>query len=173
MKKIILIIILGLFVFSGCKCIEKEIIISKSNLQKMIEKNFPIEKGSSLAKIKLFSPQVFFIDNSIGLNMQYSVALLIKEAEGTVSLKCKPVYKPENTSFYMSNFELTDITINNTGSFVDKDKIMGFISAIVNILFSDTPLYRLNPNNYNQNVAKMLLKSVSIKGDNLVLTLSF
>jgi hypothetical protein len=173
MKKVMLMIILALFVFSGCKGIEKEVIISKSTIEKIIEKNFPIENGSSLAKIKLFSPQVFFIDNSIGLNMQYSVALLIKEAEGTVSLKCRPVYKPENTSFYMINFELTDITMNNVDSFVDKDRIMELISTIVNILFSDTPLYQLNPNDYNQNLAKMLLKSVSIQGDNLVLLLSF
>ena len=166
-------IILALFVFPGCKGIEQEVIISKSTIEKIIEKNFPIEEELTLAKVSLFSPQVFFIDNSIGLNIKYSIVLLIKETSGSISFKCRPVYKPENISFYMSNFELTDITINNVESFVDKDKIMGFISAIVNILFSDTPLYQLNPNDYNQNMAKMLLKSVSIKGDNLVLLLSF
>ena len=164
---------LALLFSPSCKGIEKEVIISKSTIEKMIEKVFPIEEELTLAKVSLFSPQVFFKDNSIGLNIKYSIVLLIKETSGSISLKCIPVYKPENTSFYMSNFELTDITINNPGGFVDKDKIMGLISAIVNIMFSDTPLYQLNPNDYNQDLAKMLLKSVSIKGDNLVLLLSF
>jgi hypothetical protein len=173
MKKIVLMTMMVLlFAFLGCKGIDKEIIISKSTIQKMAEKKFPIEKESPLVQIKLFSPQIFFQDDSIGINIQYSTVLLIKKLDGTVSFKCRPVYKPETTSFYISNFELTDITVNNAGSFTGKDKLMTFISAVVNGLFSDTPVYQLNPRDYKQNMAKMLLKNVSVKGDNLVLLMS-
>ena len=159
-------------VLFGCKAVEKEISISRSTIQKMTERKFPIEKDSTIAKIKLFSPQIYFQDNSIGMTMQYSAILYIKEIGGTVSFKCKPVYRPENTSFYMSDFELTDITMNNVSSFIGKDQMMSLISMAINGLFNNTPLYQLNPNDYKQNMAKMLLKSVSVKGDNLVLLLS-
>jgi hypothetical protein len=161
-----------LFVFFGCKGIDKEVIISKSTIQKMIEKKFPIERESPLAQIKLFSPQVFFDNDSIGINIQFSVVLLVKNLDGSVSFKCKPVYRPENTSFYMSNFELTYITMNNVNSFTGKDRLMGIISTIVNSLFIDIPIYRLNPSDYKQNLGKMLLKDVSVRGDSLVLLLS-
>ena len=157
--------------FLGCQ-IENEISIPRSTIQKMTEKKFPIEKDSRLADVKLFSPQVFFKDNSIGMTMQYSAILYIKEIGGTVSFKCKPVYRPENTSFYMSDFELINITMNNVSSFIGKDQLMSLISMAVNSLFNNTPLYQLNPNDYKQNMAKMLLRGVNVKGDNLVLLLS-
>jgi hypothetical protein len=172
MKKIVLIIVMVLLVFLGCKGVEREVSISKADIQKMADMKFPIEKNAALVNIRLYSPRVFFKDDSIGLAMQYSATLLLTGISGSVSFKCKPVYKPENTSFYISNFELTDITMDNAGSFIDKDKLMGFISMIVNGLFSDTPLYTLKPVDYRQNMAKMVLKSVGVRGENLVLTLS-
>jgi hypothetical protein len=172
LKKIILITVMLLLALSGCKGTEKEVIISKAALQNMVDKKFPIENISALTEIKLFSPQIYFQDSSIGMTIQYSIILLIKEVGGTVSFKCNPVYKPENTSFYMSNFELTNVTINDVGSFNGKDNLMPLISMIVNGLFNDIPLYQLNPNDYKLNLTRMLLKSVSVRGDNLVLLLS-
>lgn len=171
MKKMICAAIITMLAFLGCQT-EKEITISKSTIQKMTEKKFPIEKDSRLANIRLFSPQVFFINDCTGMTMQYSATLFIKEVGGTVSFKCKPVYRPENTSFYMNNFELTNITMNNVNSFIGKDQLMSLTSMIINGLFKDTPLYQLNPNDYKQNLAKMLLKGVSVNGDSLVLLLS-
>jgi hypothetical protein len=152
---------------------EKEIVISKSAIQKMAEKNFPFEMNFQLANIRLFSPQVFFSGDSIGMSLQYSAFLLVSEVWGNVSFTCRPYYKPENTSFYMADFKLTDITLNNISSFIGKDKLMELISIIINGLFKDTPLYKLNPDDYKQNIAKMMLKGVSVKGDNLVLLMSF
>jgi hypothetical protein len=171
MKKIICAAIIMMLAFLGCQA-EKEITIPRSTIQKMTEKKFPIEKDSRLADIRLFSPQVFFMNDSIGMTMKYSATLLIKEVGGTVSFKCKPVYRPENTSFYMSDFELTNITMNSINTFIGKEQLMSLTSMIVNGLFGDTPLYQLNPNDYKQNMAKMLLKGVSVKGDSLVLLLS-
>ncbi|HEY9162672.1 MAG TPA: DUF1439 domain-containing protein [Desulfomonilia bacterium] len=172
MKKMIYAAIIIMLAILGCRA-EKEVTIPRSTIQKMVEKKFPIEKDSMIANIRLFAPQVFFVNDSIGIKMKYSAALLIKEVGGTVSFKCKPVYRPENTSFYMSNFELTDITMNNVNSFIGKDQLMSLTSMIVNGLFSDTPLYQLNPNDYKQNMAKMLLKGISVKGDSLVFLVSF
>jgi hypothetical protein len=171
MKKIICAAIIMMLAFLGCQA-EKEITIPRSTIQKMTEKKFPIEKDSRLADIRLFSPQVFFMNDSIGMTMKYSATLLIKEVGGTVSFKCKPVYRPENTSFYMSDFELTNITMNSINTFIGKEQLMSLTSMIVNGLFGDTPLYQLNPNDYKQNMAKMLLKGVSVKGDSLVLLLA-
>lgn len=172
MKKVLLTLIMLTLALFGCKGMEKEVTISKSTIQKMTEKKFPIEKSSAFASVRLFSPKVFFQDNSIGITIQYSTVILIREIGGTVSFKCKPVYRPENTSFYMSDFELTDFTMNNISNFAGKNQLMSFISAAVNGLFRDTPLYQLNPDDYKQNIAKMLLKSVAVRGDNLVLLLS-
>ena len=173
MKRLLILVILLLMIFPGCNGVEKEISISKSTIQKMVEKKFPIEKSLTLANIRLFSPVVFFQDNSIGLTMQYSAFLLISEIGGNVSFKFKPVYKPENATFYMSDFVLSDITINNADSFIGKDNLMGSISVIVSSLFKDYPFYKLNPDDYKQNLAKILIKDVRVRGDNLIVLLSF
>ena len=171
MKKLLIPLILLLMVFTGCKGVEKEISIPESTIQKMIEKRFPIEKHSFATNIRLFSPKVFFQDNNIGLSLQYSASLLKDEIGGNMSFKCKPVYKPESAAFYLSDFVMTEITVNNETR-LEKDKLMGLISSIMNNIFKDHPLYKLNPDDYKQSLAKMVLKNVTVRGNDLVLLLS-
>jgi len=171
MKKLLIPIIMFLMVFTGCKYFETKISIPASTIQKMIEKRFPIEKRSFATNIRLFSPKVFFQDNNIGLSLQYSASLLKDEIDGNMSFKCKPVYKPESAAFYLSDFVMTEITMNNETR-LEKDKLMGLISSIMNSIFKDHPLYKLNQDDYKQNLAKMVLKNVTVRGNDLVLLLS-
>jgi hypothetical protein len=60
----------------------------------------------------------------------------------------------------------------NNKSRLEKDDLMGLISSIMNSVFKDHPLYKLNQDDYKQNLAKMVLKSVTVRGNDLVLLLS-
>jgi hypothetical protein len=171
MNKLLIPIIMFLMVFTGCKEFEKEILIPASTIQQMIDKKFPIEKRSFATNIRLSSPKVFFQDNNIGLSLQYSASVLKDEIDGNMSFTCKPVYKPESADFYLNDFVMTEITWNNE-SRLENDKLMGLISSIMNSIFKDHPLYKLNQDDYKQNLAKMVLKNVTVRGNNLVLLLS-
>ncbi|HQP29916.1 MAG TPA: DUF1439 domain-containing protein [Deltaproteobacteria bacterium] len=172
MKKLWIALVMLMLLLAGCKDVHKEVTISQATIQKMVEKKFPIEKQASPAKIKLFAPKVFFQGNSMGLDLQYRASVLFGEIGGSIAFTCKPVYRPETACFYMSDFVMTRFTVNNVVS-LENDTITGLISTIMNSAFKDHPLYKLNQDDYKQNLAQMMLKQVSVRGDDLVLLMAF
>ena len=176
MKKMFIPMLVLLVVFTGCLGLEKEIIIPLATIQQMTEKKFPLEKKFEkkplAATIKFFSPNVFFQDNSIGISAQYTGSLLLRKINGNISFKCKPVYKPGKTSFYLSDFEIVQLTMNNE-TISENDKAMAIISLIVKDIFEDYPIYKLKQDDYKQNLARLILKNITVRDNDLVLLISF
>ncbi len=85
---------------------------------------------------------------------------------------CKPVYKPGKTSFYLSDFEIVQLTMNNE-TISENDKAMGIISLVVKNIFEDYPIYKLKQDDYKQNLARLILKSITVRDNDLVLWISF
>ncbi len=73
--------------------------------------------------------------------------------------------------FYLTNFDIINIEVNET-NFSNEDKISSTIKAMVNSYFEDYPIYTIDPNDVKQNMTKLFLKDISVKGDNLALLLS-
>jgi hypothetical protein len=171
MKLKILLFVILVFCLVGCGKFEKEILIPKSTIQSMVAKKFPYKKNAIIAKMKLSSPRVYFKDTNIGLKLDYYGNFLEKEINGLIDFNGQIFYKPEKGAFYIKNFQITDIRVNEA-NFSDKNKLKNVILKIVSNYLEDYPVYRLNPTDFKQSIAKLLLKSVSVKDDNLSVLLS-
>ncbi|MCP4599521.1 MAG: DUF1439 domain-containing protein [Proteobacteria bacterium] len=171
MSKIKVLILLSALVFIGCGTVKEEVSVSKSQIQEIVAKKFPYEKNAIIAKFKLHSPQVYFKDKNIGMKLEYVGSLLNKEIKGHIDFIGRITYRSKSAAFYLDNLQLVDITVDNS-SFSNKEKLKSIVSNILNNYMNDYPVYSLNPNDFKQNAAKLLLKDISVKGDSLVLTLS-
>jgi hypothetical protein len=165
---LLLILVSGLV---GCGKFEKEILIPKSKIQSMVAKKFPYKKNAIIAKLNLHSPQVYFKDTNIGLKLNYYGNFLEKEINGLIDFNGQIFYRPEKGAFYIKNFQIVDIVVNEA-NFSDKQRLKSVVLKLVINYLEDYPVYRLNPTDFKQNIAKLLLKEVSVKDDSLSVLLS-
>jgi hypothetical protein len=171
MKRRTLILCVVIVILCGCGGFEKEVLIPREKLQDMIDKKFPYQKNAVIAKIGLDTPLVYFREENVGLRINYSAQLLDKKVSGDIDFNGRIYYRQEKGAFYLKDFDIVDIEVDDS-NFSDEKKIKSVLSEILNNYLKDYPVYRLDQKDFKQNLAKLLLKSVDIKGDNLSLVLS-
>jgi hypothetical protein len=157
---------------SGAACgYQTDVKVSRDKIQDLLEKKFPIEKDAVLAKLSLHSPKVYFQGgNAIGMRLQYTAGLLGKQAVGEVAFHGPPVYKPEEGAFYLSALTIDEFTINDD-SLSHKEKLRARVSSVLDAVIPHVPLYRLRQQDFKHKLAKLLLKSVRVEGEDLILTM--
>lgn len=168
-KKLIFAAVTVLF-FAACTDSAKEILIPRAAIQKIADSIFPYEKNLLLASFKLQSPQIYFQGQYVGMKLQYYGNFLNKEVKGEAVLYGQILYKPSEGAFYVSNFQVADVTIDRP-DIVSRERVKEYMTTLAGSYLKEYPVYRLNPNDYKQNLAKMLLKNIGIRGDNIVLNL--
>jgi uncharacterized protein DUF1439 len=155
---------------AGCGSVEKSITIPRTTIQEMVDQKFPYDKNAVVARFTLTSPEIYLSDPNIGMKLKYSANLFNKEIAGMVDFNGKITYRPEEAAFYMTDFDIVEITVDQA-NFSHQDKLKAGILKVVNNYLDGYPVYRLNQDDYKQNLGKVLLKSVRVKGDNVLVDL--
>lgn len=171
MKKIVLLLLVLTLSFIGCGKFEKWIHISRDQIQRAINKKFPYDKNLIIANFKLDSPDIYFKETNVGMKLNYYGNFLNKEIEGLVDFNGELVYKQDKGAFYLRNFEIVDIVVNEA-NFSSKEKLKKTILNLVNNYLEDFPVYRLKPQDFKQNIAKLLLKNIVVQDDGIAILLS-
>jgi len=163
--------IAGLILLGSLRCgiVVKDIHIPRSTIQKLLDKKFPYDKNAVIARFVLDSAQVYFKDKNIGMKLSYYGNFLNKEVSGIVDFKGSMTYKSETGAFYLSDFDIVDIRVNQA-NFSHKGKLRQTVRQITNNYLSTYPVYRLNQKDFKQNITRFLLKKVRIQGQNLIVT---
>ena len=169
MKKVITIAVCMLFAFSGC-AFRKEIVIPRAKIQESVSKKFPYDKDVGIARFTVQTPEVYFKGKNIGLRAVYFGNLLKKEIRGSVDVNGNVVYKPETGAFYLHDFIISDLTVNEK-DLLEKVKVQKIIDKIISNYLDGFFLYRLNPNDYKQNLARLYVKDIFVRNDDLVIVL--
>ena len=171
MKKVIVIAVCLVFAFSGC-ALRKEIVIPRAKLQESVAKKFPYEKDVGIARFTIETPEVYFKGKSIGLKAVYSANLLEKEIRGSVDVNGHVIYKPETGTFYLHDFVVSDITVNEK-DLLEKVKVQKIIDKIISSYLDGFRIYRLNPRDHKQNLARLYVKDILVRNDDLVVVLGY
>ncbi len=171
MKKIILIFICMLLTCTGC-ALRKEIVIPRAKLQEAVSRKFPYDKDIGIARFTLQVPEVYFRGKNIGLRAVYFAHLLDKEVRGFVDVNGNIIYKPETGAFYLHDFNITDITLNEK-DLLEKLNIQKVIDKIINNYLDGFLIYRLNPRDHKQNLARSYVKEIFVRNDDLVVVLGY
>lgn len=170
MKKLAIAFVIAASTLISCKQFQKEILISKEQIQSSLNEEFPYEKNAVLTKLTLNHAAVYFKDEKIGIKIDYFSSLLGENIKGIVDLKGKIRYNKENAAFYLHDLEIVNASMNES-NFSGKDKLGAIILEIVNNYLDDYPVYQLDQENFKENLAKFALKSVSVKDENIAVTL--
>jgi hypothetical protein len=171
MKKVIIIAVCMLFAFSGC-AFRKEVVISRAKLQESVSKKFPYEKDVGIARFTVQTPEVYFKGKNIGLRAVYFGNLLKKELRGSVDVNGNIIYRPETGAFYLHDFIISDITVNEK-DFLEKVKVQKIIDETISNYLDGFRIYRLNPHDYKQNLARLYVKDIFVRNDDLVVVLGY
>lgn len=155
----------------GCGNSERKIVISQSQIQGVIAPHFPIEKNLMIATVQLLNPRVYLTGQQIGLKITYRSALLNRQLEGEADVRGQVRYEPTQGAFYLSGLQIAELTTTK-GELSDKEQLINMILPYVRGYVEQYPVYQLNPADYKQNLAKVLMKDVRVEGQGLVITLS-
>jgi len=171
MNKFILLLALFILTVSGCGKFEKEILISKKQIQEKLDARFPYDKNAVVARFTLDSARVYFKEDKIGFKLTFYGNFLSKEIRGQVDFNGKIIYKKENGAFYLNDFEIAEISVNES-NFSQKSNLEAVILKIIQNYLDDYPICTLKQDDFKQSVATLVLKSVSVRDDNLVVLIA-
>lgn len=170
MKKELIFIVITIMLISGCGKFQKEVLISKDQIQATLNKKFPYDKNAIIARLTLDSAKVYFKNENIGLKLSYYGNFLNKEIKGIVDFNGKIFYNNSKGAFYLHEFEIAEISVNES-NFSQQEKLEATVLKIVKNYLDDYPVYRLNQGDFKQNLAKLALKDISVQGENLAILL--
>jgi hypothetical protein len=144
--------------------------IPLADIQRAIQKQFPIEKEKYWLLITLCDPVVRLNegDNRIGIELTLRLRV-----PGNVSHQWRGLiegrleYNREKGEFYF--FDPTLHQIHLDGSLRRyKNSVLTLVEALLEKAFSTTPVYKLNQEDFKHLLARLLLKSVTVQKDQIV-----
>ena len=169
MKRVIIIVVSMLFVFSSC-AFQKETIIPRAKIQELVSKKFPYDRNVLIARITVQAPEVYFKGKRIGLRLSYYGNFLGEEIKGSADFNGNIIYKSQTGAFYLSDFIISDIAFNEH-DFSEKAKLQNLIDNIISNYLNQFPVYHLNPDDFKQNLARLLIKDVFVRNDDVIIVL--
>jgi hypothetical protein len=146
--------------------------IPVSDLQKRIEKSFPIQKKKYFLSVTLADPVVKLDAEKNRVGIIFTTYL---HTSGQVTASWRSLidghlhYDREAGAFYLSELKIYS---NERGESSDSStpSVLYFVEKILNMFFSDVPIYKLDDNNLKHILARLLLKTIKVHKENLVIT---
>ena len=152
----------------NCEKFKKDVFIPRTTIQSAIEKKFPYDKSAIIARTTLTDPEIYFSDSAVGVKLKYWANLLEKEINGKLDLNGVIDYRKGKV--YMKDLEIVELTMEEK-EFDSKGKLIKIFKSMLNNYLDCYPVYTLDQSDFKQNLAKMLLKDITIKGDSLCITI--
>ncbi len=170
MKRSIVLLSVVIFLsLTGCHSY-RTITISKSTLQEQINKKFPIDKNMIIARFTLDTPDVYFTNQNIGIKLKYKGIFLTEEINGYLDVNGRIAYNQGKGAFYLADINIEKLEVNGL-SFSDNNKVIDVIQNIADNCLDEFPVYQFDQKKFRQKIAKIFLKELTIKDEELVIKL--
>ena len=147
----------------------KQLVFERDQLQQKVAAKFPLKKKKKLTLVTLSNPQVLLAAGSerLGIGMDVKVSTLGKKLKGHVEVDGDIRYNPDKGEFSVVDSRIRKLDIAGVAA-----RKLGPIETVVKALakryMSDIPVYKLDQGDFKQNVAKLLLKSVTVEDGRIV-----
>ncbi len=143
-------------------------------IQALIATKFPIHKQSSLWTFTLCDPVVRLNETANKIGIELTLCLT---AMGNIRYEWRGLLEGRvKYNRTAGEFYLGDLAIRQNGSTDGLDRYIGSLlvvaEALLEKIFSTTPLYRLEQSKLQHVLARLLINSVTVKQDRVVLELS-
>lgn len=169
-----------LFLFSlllaGCATLAtaQDIYFTRAELQQGLEGYLPYSQEYPLLKLTLEQPELTLL--AAEQRIQIRAALTLSTAftgtgQGWVTLSGQPDYRPAEHSFYIKDLALSELQVTGLPAELNPH-LKQLTQDILAPLLAEQPIYTLSDNNMQESLAKMMLRSLTVKEDAVVASLS-
>ncbi len=153
----------------SCSVLAYEYKISEQALQQRLsEKNWVYE--NALVSLHVQKAKIFLLEDNarIAMNAEIKASLLKQlDANGFVNVEGELVYVADQGAFYLANFKIKTLEIDNLDHQQQLLFQQGLEKALRKIL-SSTPIYRLDDSKLQEKLAKSRLISVNSQDKQLI-----
>ena len=148
-----------------------QISFTAGELQAKIAEQFPLERKSKLARVVLRDPEVMFTADSerIGLRAAVEIApALGRRFLGYMAFDAELDYNADMGEFYLVNPRIEELELVDV-----RDRYQALARQLAEQLVSryldQLAIYRLDPDDFKESLAKLALKKVAVVGGRMVL----
>lgn len=146
--------------------------ISQQEVQKILDKKFPITKKKLFINSTFSDPLVSFVgkDNRVGVATNVKVILPGNIASsGSINLNGSLRYENESGCFFLDNIVIDKIAVNGLSA-ANTARVEKLLEPVVKKALQKMPVYKFKDDLKHQ-LAKAILKSVSVKEQLLLVEL--
>ena len=146
--------------------------IPMEDLQSKVEEFF--DANGVLGGLEFTNPVVFLEEegNRIGIKADVSFSFYEVSASGALTSTGKLTYRPAEGSFYVSELEVTAITVERIPALMT-EKAKDFVSSGLQKLNPEIRVRTLSEGDLKERAAKLLLKSVEVRAGKLIATVGY
>ena len=152
--------------------------ITKGMIDAALAKKYPKEKTYlKIVRVTYLNPRVVFLPERdkvcVSLDVRVSVGvadLLEKSYTGSASLITRIGYRAADYRFYLEQPELQSLEVPKMPDNY-RETLREGLNLFADEFVDTVPIYKLTRNDTKTNLAKLLLKDVSIRKDKVVVTL--
>jgi hypothetical protein len=151
--------------------------ITQAMIDAALTKKFPQEKSYlKFLRVSYANPQAILLpdQDKVLVSMDVTVHMGIKGLEksftGAAAVSTRVKYNATDYKFYLQDATLRSLDIPKLSA-KDLDLIKEGINLIAAEFVDEVPIYKLSRNDTKTNLAKLLLKNLTIKQDKVVVTL--
>lgn len=152
----------------------KTISLSEAELQQQLEQMGNAEYQDALLNVVVKEPRVELRTGSdkIGLRAIVDTVLLGSlQASAQLHLRGSVIYKAKEGAFYLQNVELISFESDQIPKH-QVANVKSIVESLLNQLLKEQPIYTLDESEYSEQLAKAMLKNVSIENAKVLLHLS-
>jgi hypothetical protein len=147
--------------------------IPLSQLQHKVSRQFPIEKTNYWLTVRLLDPVVRLDEEANRIGVELTIRLhtlgdLTFQWRGLVDGRLE--YHRETSGFYLLNPNLRRLHLDGAPSHY-QSITRTVTGLLLDKVFATTPIYQLDTTKFRHSLAKLLLKSMTIKKDKILIEL--
>ena len=146
--------------------------LTAADLQQAIERRFPLRKEKYFVELILSDPVIQLQEDTQRVGIAFRA---LARLPGNIAIEWQGLvdgvldYRRESGTFYFLDLKLQET--DSQGVPVKAKPIQPLVEKVLQRLLTDTPIYQLDDNDVKQAVARLLVKSISVKQDRLVVEL--
>ena len=172
--RVVVIVLLGVMLALAAWLLmgaPSSVTLTRDDLQREVEKRFPIEKSEILVTVRLSEPRVLLKPDSdrIGLGVTITVsAPIIQSLKGKGELDGELRFDSESRELYLDS---PDLKITEASGISDKDLRAAeeLIGPLLRNVLSRIPIYRLKDTDLRQPVINASVKEIQVNAGTVTL----
>lgn len=150
------------------------ITLERSDLQRRIERMFPIIRENQLVTVRLYHPQVILAEHSnrIGLRVKVDATAMEQYSfSGLTRVDGILRFVADTGEFFLDNASIEDLQIEGVPQLY-ADEIRQVADSVIKDVLHNRPIYRLGQMGESKRIMGSKLKSVSVRDGKLIVELA-